>query len=185
MLNPPKPTTSTINTTVSLDNDNDIHIPPCSVEVSRNPFLDAESITLETRGTKHPTQGLLLENSPDWKNRVFIHRQIHGWMKRIKRSLLLSINDTPIHSVKQATTILNPITITKMKQFKIKVPPDKTLVLHHEFLSSTLISLVQFCLIYIPSSIHYQTPNLIHLTPIMNNNQYLPPRKQQCQKPTS
>ena len=58
----------TIKATIDYD---EIYVPPCNIELSADPFHDSEIITLEVRG-KHPTQGLLLEQSPDWNNRVMI-----------------------------------------------------------------------------------------------------------------
>ena len=130
---------ATINTTIKLDNDDEITIPTCNVELSGDPFLDQETIHLDIRGN-HPTQGLLLESSPDWQGRVIISgchpgttgRRIRQWTKRIKNSLLLAINNTAITNIKQAHSIINTAMKQKHKSLSITVSPDERSALHQE-----------------------------------------------------
>ena len=126
---------STIKKAESID---DI-IPPCNVMLSQNPFYDTESIQIDIRG-KHPTQGLLMEPSNDWDNRVIIvgchpgtsGRRIKSWTTRIKKSLLISINNQPISTIAEAQSIISNIVQSKQQSFTIEVCADEKSALHHE-----------------------------------------------------
>ena len=108
--------------------DDDDFLPTCNVELSPDPFLDSETITLTLRGL-HPTQGLILEESQLWDGRINITacepgtagRRIRNWIQRIKNSHLIAINNIDITSVDQATTIISHAVDNKIPTIKIKV----------------------------------------------------------------
>lgn len=91
----------------------DKHYPTCNVDLSTDPFFDSERIVLDIRGNNE-TQGLILENSPDYLDRVIITGcqlstsacRIKQWTKRLKNAILLSIDNTSITSRKQAIQII-------------------------------------------------------------------------------
>ena len=130
----------TINQTITpLIDEDDIHLPTCNIELSPDPFFDAEVITLDVRG-KHKTQGLMLEESNDWDDRVIITgchpgtagRRIKNWTTRIKNALLLAINSTPITTKEQAHHLIADIMKQKHTTFSITVSPDERSAMHHE-----------------------------------------------------
>ena len=116
-----------------------IYLPPCNVKLSTHPFFDNERIELEVRG-QHSTQGLILKESPDWDNRIMIKgcypntsgQQIRGWIKRIKNSLLMKVNNTDINTLQQAKDMFNQILKTKKKHFHITVCSDKKSAMNTE-----------------------------------------------------
>ena len=132
-----QPTIHQLNT--SSIQDDDLHIPHCNVELSSDPFYDKETITLKIRG-KHPTQGLNLISSNDWDGRIVIDgcqpgtpgRRIRNWTKRIKHSLLHSINNTPVTTISQASKLLGQITASKKGTFTITVSNDEKSSMHTE-----------------------------------------------------
>ena len=94
----------------------DDHTPTCNIDISHDPFIDTQRITLTTRG-HHRTQGLVLEDSVNWENHVTITScrpgtaatKIKNWRKRLKNSTLLAINDTPVTSRAQVESIFKDI----------------------------------------------------------------------------
>ena len=109
-----KDLTSTTASAATL-HDND-HIPICNVDISHDPFLDRQTVTMTTRGF-HATQGMILEPHPEWSHHVIIKSckpgtaatKILNWRKRLKNSILLDINGTAIQSVEQATAIMSKL----------------------------------------------------------------------------
>ena len=96
-------------------NDDD-HTPICNIDISSDPFNDHQVITMTTRGF-HPTQGLILEQDPDYTDIVVIKTckpgtaasKVLNWRTRLKQSALLEINGTAIYSINQAKTIFSNI----------------------------------------------------------------------------
>ena len=58
-------------------------------------------------------------------------RHVKNWLKRIKHSHLLKINDHPITSPEQASTILSNA-IQQNKYFKIRVSQDQQISIHED-----------------------------------------------------
>ena len=83
------------------------------VNLSANPFNDEQEIYMTSLG-KHPTQGLVLQECPEWKDRIIITSckagtagaKINNWVKRLKNNVLLKIDDSTINSIKEAEAIL-------------------------------------------------------------------------------
>ena len=83
------------------------------IELSTNPHYDTQDITMTTLG-KHPTQGLILKECEEYKNRVIITSckpgtaaaKIPQWVKRIKNNILIAIDGITITSTTQAKDIL-------------------------------------------------------------------------------
>lgn len=120
------------------DNINDI-IPPCNIELSSDPFDDAENIELDIRGN-HPTLGLLIEESQHWDNKVFIYgaapstppRRIKNWTNRIKNTFLHKINNIIIKSPTQAREIIKTIRDKGNTTLTITVSVDDKRPIQHE-----------------------------------------------------
>ena len=108
-----------------------------NVELSHDPFMDAQTIVFPSLG-KHPTQGLVLTQDSEWDNTVNIAKckpgtasaKIPNWTKRLKNSVLLEINHHPITTTDQATKLLSnkpqgtPIQIKVGLQEKISMHND-------------------------------------------------------------
>ena len=111
---------------------------PYNVVLSPDPFEDYETITIPVRG-KHPTQGIMLHPCPNFKGRIIIQgiqpgtspRNIKNWIRRIKHTHLLKINNKPVTSVEHAEETLRDIT-KHNKIFTITVSQDQKSPLHHE-----------------------------------------------------
>ena len=122
-------------TSTDIDEDDTIAY---NVICSDDPFMDYEDIQIPVQG-KHPTQGLVLTKCPYFTNRVIITgiqpgtspRHVKNWLKRIKHSHLLKINDHPITSPEQASTILSNA-IQQNKYFKIRVSQDQRIPIHQD-----------------------------------------------------
>ena len=129
-----QPTTAAAAT---LQVDDDDHV-PYNVVLSNDPFQDQEIITLTVRG-KHPTQGLQLTPCEVYTDHLIITaiqlgttpRNVKGWIKRIKNSHLLRINNQIPTSVKHANEILHKIS-QHARTFTITVSQDQKRPLHHE-----------------------------------------------------
>jgi dUTP pyrophosphatase len=79
------------------------HEPVCNIDLSHDPFVDTQVVTMTSRGN-HATRGLILEDSNTWNDRVNIitcqpgtpAARIKNWRSRLKRSTLLKIDNVPI-----------------------------------------------------------------------------------------
>ena len=88
---------------------------------------------------KHPTQGLQLTPCEVYTDRLIITaiqpgttpRNVKGWIKRIKNSHLLRINNQIPTSVKHANEILHKIS-QHDRTFTITVSQDQKRPLHHK-----------------------------------------------------
>ena len=107
-------------------------------QLSTNPYADEQYISFTTLG-KHPTQGMILEDSPQWNNRVVIKTckpgtataKITNWVKRLKNSVLMEIDGVEILSSQQAKSILhNKPRGTKVK---IKIGLQDKVAMHDDF----------------------------------------------------
>lgn len=92
------------------------HEPICNIELSPDPFNNIQTVEFSQQG-KHPTQGLILQDSDTWNERVQIiscqlgtaASKIHNRRTQLKFSTLLKINGTDITSADQAKTILSSV----------------------------------------------------------------------------
>lgn len=125
---------------ISKDDD-DIYdiLPCCNIELSTYPFLNSKTIELTTKGN-HPTQGLELLQMDEWENRILITgckagtapRNVRNWIKRIKHSFLLKVNNIDITTVEQATEIIRKATLMQEPTISITVSPHEKASIHHE-----------------------------------------------------
>ena len=84
------------------------------IELSTSPYFDTQEISMTTLG-KHPTQGLILKECEEYKDRVIISSckpgtaaaKISNWAKRLKHNILLEVDGTPVKSIQQAQEILH------------------------------------------------------------------------------
>ena len=87
----------------------DYPTPTCNICLSSDPYNDIIPIKINNKG-KHPTLGLILEESTDWKNRIIIKdcakatpaARIHRWQGRMRNNTLLQIDSTKIRSIDDA-----------------------------------------------------------------------------------
>ena len=122
----------------SISSDIDNETVAYNVICSDDPFMDFEDIRIPVRG-KHPTQGLVMEECPSFTDRVIITgvqpgtspRCIKNWIRRIKHSHLLKINDQPITSPKQAFSLLSNV-VKQHKYFTLRVSQDQRIPIHHD-----------------------------------------------------
>jgi hypothetical protein len=92
------------------------HEPICNIELSPDPFNNIQTVEFSQQG-KHPTQGLILQDSNTWNERVQIiscqlgtaASKIHNRRTQLKFSMLLKTNGTDITSADQAKTILSSV----------------------------------------------------------------------------
>jgi dUTP pyrophosphatase len=112
---PPLPTpVSTTASTATMSAT--MHEPICNIDLLPDPFCDTHTIEFSQQG-KHPTQGLILQESETWNEQVQIiscqagtaASKIRNWRLHLKFSTLLKINNIDITSVEQATTILSSV----------------------------------------------------------------------------
>ena len=110
----PSPMSITASAATMIDATN--HEPICNIDLSSDPFNDTQHVEFAQQG-KHPTQGLILQDSDTWNDRVQIiscqsgtaASKIRNWRSRLKFSTLLKINGIDINTVEQATSILSAI----------------------------------------------------------------------------
>jgi dUTP pyrophosphatase len=122
----PQPTTAAAATAIATDVDNE---PVCNIDLSSDPFIDTQDIIITTKG-KHPTQGLLLQDSELCDGRVIIvtckpgtaATNVLNWRKRLKYGTLLQINGVDIDSCKKAESVLS--NIAKGTEVRLKVGLD-------------------------------------------------------------
>ena len=117
----------------------ELHLPHCNVELSCDPFMDSENITIQVRG-QHPTQGLMLRDSALWDERVQIEgchlgtasRRVPKWIQRLKGGLLITVNGINITSTKQATQLISKAVNNKEENIYIRVSPEERAAIHHD-----------------------------------------------------
>lgn len=135
------PTTAQAATLHTLEHCLDDHpVPTCNVELSQDPFLDTERIQFMPR-KNDVMQGLVLEDSKVWDNRVTIRscrlgtatRRIHKWKQRLKNATLLQINGETITSASVARSILKKhLHKQPDKEISLLVSNDERQSIHHE-----------------------------------------------------
>jgi dUTP pyrophosphatase len=121
-----QPTTAAAATAIAEHIDNE---PICNIDISADPFIDTQDVIITTKG-RHPTQGLILQDSDIWDDRVTIvtckpgmaATNVLNWRKRLKYGTLLQINNVPITSKKQAETIFS--NIDKGTEVRLKIGLD-------------------------------------------------------------
>ena len=172
-------TSSKNNSSTCIPIDDEHLLPTCNVELSPDPFLDSETIQLQIRGN-NPTQGLEMKMSDTWDNRVYITgcsqgtsaRRVRNWIQRIKYSHLISINNTNITTVTQATKMITTAIQQQKKSIQIKVSPVERSNIHQDegvpMLYFDQLSTIATHL----NSIKYDLPN-ISPHPVPTNNRKL------------
>jgi hypothetical protein len=121
-----QPTTAAAATAIVEHTDNE---PICSIDISDDPFIDTQDVLITTKG-RHPTQGLILQDSDIWDDRVTIvtckpgtaATNVLNWRKQLKYGTLLKINNVSITSKKQAETIFS--NIDKGIEVRLKIGLD-------------------------------------------------------------
>jgi dUTP pyrophosphatase len=115
----PASTTAAAATMEAID-----HEPICNIDLSHNPFMDIQEITMISRGN-HNTRGLILQDSNTWNDKINIitckpgtpAAKIKNWKSRLKNSTLLKIDDVIVTK-----------TVDVIKYFEL-VPSNKNVTL--------------------------------------------------------
>ena len=83
------------------------------LELSSSPYYDAQHVYITTLG-KHATQGLVLKECTEYKDRLIITSckagtaaaKVHNWVNKMKNNSLMEIDDQTVTSITQVEEIL-------------------------------------------------------------------------------